>query len=352
MKDWLEKLYTTQALTITRLAKVFFGNPDEIEELRRFFDALMKSGVVLKPDVDISKLRLHRAIVAIEGVILKDVNIVNNIRVRGVRSIVPMMPKGILLTIEGGKIDVGSIENPDKVKVYRYDVVYRSRPLRDMLFAVVKRPDSKTILYILKNLDELEPIELPKTKTPIRFDWIDLEILDLVVRNPCITEKGLLKELRERRVGKSIKHFYVRLKRLEKIVTGYGIARILPLKMHGIGLILAIKGRNFEPLMKLLRAPIVMILGYSDTHKEAVVQMITSKRLFHETIKIMDEFCKTHGLELVDFFAFDPEAIIVTRFVRKSTGEYVPQFRITEDRWIPVDVGEVVKGTLASLGVS
>ncbi len=340
MRDLLEELYKAQVLTSTKIARKFFDDVREVERVKRFFYTLRKVGIVLKPDFDISSFRIKRAVLILHDVILRDVSLVESIDIPGVKSVGPLIPKGVFVVVEGGAIDTyGADERA--MKVYAYERVFRSRPPRDLLFPVARKLDADIIRYLLSVLGKGDIIDFPETELLNKFDWIDLEIVNLVSEDPSISLRELLYKLEYERVRKKVRHFLERIERIEKTITGYGVSKIVSLKSLAMGIIAVIRGGDRRDVLRLLRIPTVMAVGIS-SEGHAVVQMVTLRELFHETVRALDDFCSVYGLELVDVYSYDPRFIVVNKFIRKSTGGYIPSARADEHRWVKVDVGEVV----------
>jgi len=357
--DLLEEMYRTKTLTATRLAKKFFGTVDAENAVILFFFTLSRCGIKLKPDIDISVLGIKRAAVVVEGLRIREPGIATSFYEPGLHAVMPLIPKGAALSIEGGSLRWDSLEDivgGYTVRIYPYTKVYRARPLRNLLFptALKLRTDLIRKMYsmILRGCDEeLRNVPIARARKPPRMDWIDLEILSMIMLNPCIKIRKIIDEYHRRISRKPLRHYSYRLKRLEFAVTGYGVSRIGSLYFHGYAMAFMLRGKNFDSVMKFLRVPITVVVAMNEELNFVGIQLITLPKLYFETVQFMHEFADTHGFEILDIIVWDHRHFVARGPMVKSTREYIPTFRVGPERWLEVDIPSMVNSFINFLKI-
>ncbi len=348
--DLLEAIYKTKTLTATRLAKRFFGTVDAENAIILFFFTLSRCGIKLKPEIDISVLGIKRVVVVIENLRIRKADVVRNFYKPGLHAITPLVPKGATLSIEGGKLKWDKLEDIAEkysIRIYPYTKIHRARPLRDLLFPTALRLRADLIRNMYRMLlddsnDALDKVPMAKSRKPPRMDWIDLEILDMIVQNPCIKIRKIINEYHKRISRKPLRHYSYRLKRLEFAVTGYGVSRIGSLYFNGYAMAFMLRGNNIKSVMRFLRVPITTGLAINEELGLVGVQLITLPKLFFETVQFMHEFADTRGFDVLDVLVWDHRYFLARGPMKKASGEYTPTFRVGPERWLEANVTEIV----------
>ena len=236
----LRKLYALQRLTSTRIADALGV---EVRYVEGFFRSLKGLGIYLKPDIDHRSLGWKRCVVVLRNVVL-DID-----RIRGapfVRSALFAIPLSTVLVI-----DVSSYEPIDGVEVLCLDFVVRSRPEPELLKEVARG----CIDAVARSV----PREVPEVATPYtyRIDWIDLEILRIVSRDPTIRLRSLSYALK-RSVRSHVNH-------AEGAISGYRVSRIDALRSNDscVYIVFATCSDPHEACRRFVAHPFVRGCGYA-----------------------------------------------------------------------------------------
>ena len=214
------ELYKAKVLTSSRLARYLGTTTDK---LRKFILEWKAAGVVFAPDISLAKLGLKRVCVEIDRRI--DMN--KLAEQPEVRAVAKTYPDRI----------IAFIEQPMDRKIPSYG--YGWKTLFTVINSVRRRPRKEDIKAALdgKWMELLQALPKYLSKKPdlefdlydikpAKFDWVDLEILDICTMDLLIPYKPLVHYLRKERGVRFTTHVDVHIRHAENLISGYYVKKI------------------------------------------------------------------------------------------------------------------------------
>ena len=304
VKAMLEDLYALQRLTSTRIARAL---GIDVKRVRSFFSYMRSVGVWIKPDIDHRALGWRRCLVVLRGILL-DVS-----RLRGapfIRSALLSIPPATILVIDSLNGYAHDCEDLG-ARAVCMDLVIRSRPDPRLLEMAIRRE--------LRKLAETVPrYEPPIALTSVgRADWLDLEILRVLNRDPSMKLLELARELgrRPRTVETHTRH-------AERAITGYRVSKIRTL--HGDEccnyIIIATSSNPLQAARALVAHPYVV--GCGTTANTIVIHVALPMKHIHTFTKTLTNIA---NIEIEEAYIAPNTAKYVAYVGSTTTGEYSPK---------------------------